>query len=252
MPQVYKDRILKFLKREEYQPLKLAQLARALGVDEDAYPAFQTAFDELRQAGHVVVGAGNVIMLPSIAGQVVGHFRRNPKGFGFVSPLEPNAHGDLFVPPDATGDAMTGDVVLAQALTNADGQAVAEFVNNFSDSITLRAEFRGDEQYAASNADTQIGAVNQGQVYVEHVGVDIPGFNVPPVLGASRAAVQSSRFEIGRFVQSLWPAMNGWPVAAVLIIVWSLYLLAVRFVLRVAALGSEAGESTSVESTGAM
>ena len=146
----------------------------------------------------------------------------------------------------------TGDVVLAQALTNADGQAVAEFVNNFSDSITLRAEFRGDEQYAASNADTQIGAVNQGQVYVEHVGVDIPGFNVPPVLGASRAAVQSSRFEIGRFVQSLWPAMNGWPVAAVLIIVWSLYLFAVRFVLRVAALGSEAGESTSVESSGAM
>ena len=114
MPQVYKNRILKFLKREEYQPLKPAQLAKALGVDEDAYPAFQTAFDELRQAGHVVVGAGNVIMLPSIAGQVVGHFRRNPKGFGFVVPLEPNAHGDLFIPPDSTGDAMTGDVVVAK------------------------------------------------------------------------------------------------------------------------------------------
>ena len=90
MPQVYKDRILKFLKREEYQPLKLAQLAAALGVDEDAYPAFQQAFDELRQAGHVVVDAGNVIMLPAIAGQVVGRFRGNPKGFGFVCPLEPN------------------------------------------------------------------------------------------------------------------------------------------------------------------
>ncbi len=114
MPQVHKDRILKFLKREEYTPLKLAQLAKALGVDEDAYPAFQTAFDELRQAGHVVVGAGNAIMLPSIAGQVVGHFRRNPKGFGFVIPLEPNAHGDLFIPPDSTGDAMTGDVVVAK------------------------------------------------------------------------------------------------------------------------------------------
>jgi ribonuclease R len=114
MPQVYKDRILKFLRREEYTPLKPAQLARALGVDEDASPAFQTAFQELRQAGHVVVGAGNVIMLPSIAGQVVGHFRRNPKGFGFVVPLEPNAHGDLFIPPDSTGDAMTGDVVVAK------------------------------------------------------------------------------------------------------------------------------------------
>jgi len=114
MPQVYKNRILKFLKREEYQPLKLAQLARALGVGEADSPAFQTAFEELRRAGHVIVGAGNVIMLPSIAGQVVGHFRKNPRGFGFVSPLEPNAHGDLFVPPDSTGNAMTGDVVMAK------------------------------------------------------------------------------------------------------------------------------------------
>ena len=114
MPHVYKNRILKFLKREEYQPLKLAQLANALGVDEDAYPAFKTAFDELRQAGHVVIGTGNVILLPSIAGQVVGRFRGNPKGFGFVCPLEPNAHGDLFIPPDGTGDAMTGDVVMAK------------------------------------------------------------------------------------------------------------------------------------------
>jgi ribonuclease R len=114
MPQVYKNRILKFLKRDEYQPLKLAQLANALGVGEESFPEFKTAFEEMRQAGHVVIGAGNVIMLPSIAGQVVGRFRRNPKGFGFVCPLAPNAHGDLFIPPDGTGDAMTGDVVLAK------------------------------------------------------------------------------------------------------------------------------------------
>jgi ribonuclease R len=133
MPQVYKNRILKFLKREEYQPLKLAQLAKALGVDDDAYPEFKIAFDELRQAGHVVLGAGNVIMLPSIAGQVVGHFRRNPKGFGFVSPLEPNAHGDLFIPPDCTGDAMTGDVVIAKVNRKGrrgpDARCTGEIVN---------------------------------------------------------------------------------------------------------------------------
>jgi ribonuclease R len=114
MPQVYKDRILKFLKRQEYQPLQPAQLARALGVSEDAYPDFKIAFEELRRAGHVVVGAGNLITLPSMAGQVVGHFRANPKGFAFISPLAPNAHGDLFIPPGCTGDAMTGDVVLAK------------------------------------------------------------------------------------------------------------------------------------------
>ncbi len=114
MPQVYKDRILKFLRHEEYQPLKLPQLARALGVGADAYAQFKTAFEELRRAGHVIIGGGNLITLPSMAGQVVGTFRANPKGFGFVCPLEPNAHGDLFIPPDSTGDAMNGDTVLAK------------------------------------------------------------------------------------------------------------------------------------------
>jgi len=53
MAQVYKDRILKFLKRQEYQPLKLAQLAKALGVDEDAYAEFEVAFErsEERRVG---------------------------------------------------------------------------------------------------------------------------------------------------------------------------------------------------------
>ncbi|MBN1507724.1 MAG: ribonuclease R [Sedimentisphaerales bacterium] len=114
MPEVYKDRILKFLKHPEYQPLKLAQLAQSLGVDSDAYSQFKQAFETLRQAGHVIIGAGNLITLPAMAGQVVGQFRANPKGFGFVVPLEPNAHGDLFIPPDDTGDAMTGDIVLAK------------------------------------------------------------------------------------------------------------------------------------------
>jgi ribonuclease R len=114
MPQIYKDRILKFLNRQEYQPLKLPQLARALGVPEDAYTEFKTAFDDLRRAGRVVIGSGNVITLPAMAGQVTGVFRSNPKGFGFVCPLEPNAHGDLFIPPDATADAMDGDTVLAK------------------------------------------------------------------------------------------------------------------------------------------
>ncbi|HSV99168.1 MAG TPA: ribonuclease R [Sedimentisphaerales bacterium] len=114
MPQVYKDRILKFLKREEYQPLKVAQLARALGVGDEAYTEFRVAFDELRRAGHIVIGSGNLVALPAMAGQVVGVFRANPKGFGFVCPLEPNAHGDLFIPPDATADAMNGDTVLAK------------------------------------------------------------------------------------------------------------------------------------------
>jgi len=114
MPDIFKNQIIKLLKHADYEPLKLAQLAKTLDVGPQDYPQFKEAFDQLRQAGHVVVGARNLISLPALAGQIVGTFRANPRGFGFVIPLEPNSHGDLFIPPDATASAMTGDVVIAK------------------------------------------------------------------------------------------------------------------------------------------
>jgi ribonuclease R len=112
--EVYKDRIIKLLKHSDYEPLKLGQLAKALGVGSEDYPHFKDAFENLRRAGHVIIGAKNLISLPSLSGQIIGTFRANPKGFGFVIPREANAHGDLFIPPDATAEAMTGDTVIAK------------------------------------------------------------------------------------------------------------------------------------------
>ena len=114
MAQVYKDRIIKLLKHGDYEPLKLAHLAKALGVGSENYEQFKEDFDQLRQAGHVIVGAKNLISLPSLAGQIVGKFRANPRGFGFVTPQQANTHGDLFIPPDDTANAMTGDIVIAK------------------------------------------------------------------------------------------------------------------------------------------
>jgi ribonuclease R len=114
MPEVFKNQIIKLLKHTDYAPLKLSQLAKTLGVSSEDYPEFKEAFDELRQAGHIVIGARNLISLPALAGQIVGTFRANPRGFGFIVPLEPNSHGDLFIPPDSTADAMSGDVVIAK------------------------------------------------------------------------------------------------------------------------------------------
>jgi len=116
MPEIFKRRIIKFLKHPNYTPLKLAPLAKALGVSSEDYPQFKLAFEELRRAGHVVIGAGNLVSLPPLAGQIIGTFRANPRGFGFVTPLEPNSHGDLFVPPSATAEAMTGDIVAAKVV----------------------------------------------------------------------------------------------------------------------------------------
>ncbi len=114
MLDVFKERIIKFLKHADYTPLKLARLAKALGVSSEYYPQFKLAFEELRRAGHVVIGAGNLVALPPMSGRVIGTFRANPKGFGFVIPLEASSHGDLFIPPNATAEAMTGDIVAAK------------------------------------------------------------------------------------------------------------------------------------------
>jgi ribonuclease R len=62
----------------------------------------------------VVVGSGNLTNLAAISSKITGTFRANPKGFGFVVPLEPTSHGDLFIPAGEDGGAMTGDIVVVK------------------------------------------------------------------------------------------------------------------------------------------
>ena len=114
MPDQYTEVIMKYLADRSYQPLKPRQLARQMGIGEEGYGTFRQAVKRLRDAGRIVMGSGNALMLPEMGSKVIGFFRQNPKGFGFVIPEQPNAHGDLFIPPDATGGAMTGDQVVAR------------------------------------------------------------------------------------------------------------------------------------------
>ncbi|MHC4293751.1 MAG: ribonuclease R, partial [Planctomycetota bacterium] len=113
MPEILKDKILKLLTHREYTPVKISQLAKALSVGSDEYPRFKNAFSELKKTGRLVVTSEKLVSLPPPTHRIIGTFRANPKGFGFVSPLEPNAQGDLFIPPRSVSDAMTGDIVEA-------------------------------------------------------------------------------------------------------------------------------------------
>ncbi len=114
MSEQYVEAILKFLSSREYQPLKPRQLARQMGVAEADYGTFRDAVKRLRDAGRVVLGVKNALMLPEMGSSVVGVYRANPRGFGFVVPETPNRHGDLFIPPEAGGGALTGDHVVAR------------------------------------------------------------------------------------------------------------------------------------------
>jgi ribonuclease R len=115
------SKILSHLKSEQYRPLKPRRLARELNLEHEAqYHSFREALRELMHAGRVVLGAGGSIMLPTQAIRtdgIVGAYRQNKRGFGFVVPTDPAGHEDLFIPENENGGAITGDIVRAK-ITN--------------------------------------------------------------------------------------------------------------------------------------
>lgn len=116
MTEVFKHQILKFMARRDQLPIKSAVLAGLLNVRERDYPSFEAAVVELGKEGKIDVGRGSQLNLPDMRSTVVGTFRANPKGFGFVIPTDLNAHGDLFISPSDTGNAMSGDTVAARPM----------------------------------------------------------------------------------------------------------------------------------------
>lgn len=119
MVDILKKKIISHLRHRDYRPVKSADLAKSLGVKPDEFETFKRAFEQLRTEGLVIIGSENFVSLPPVSGRVYGTFRGSRKGFGFVTPTEPNSHGDLFIPADYTADAMTGDTVIAKVIKEA-------------------------------------------------------------------------------------------------------------------------------------
>jgi len=110
----FAENILRHLQARGYRPQPASEIAAAMGIAETEQGSFHDACKALMKTGRVVMGTGSTLLLPQPASQIVGEFRANPKGFGFIVPSTPNAHGDLYVPPEATGGAITGDTVRAR------------------------------------------------------------------------------------------------------------------------------------------
>ncbi len=122
--ELLKKQILETLTRRDYNPTTHKNLARSLGVSSDRYEAFQSAIEQMRHNGQVVIDSQKNINLPAMGHRVIGTFRANSRGFGFVIPLVPNAYGDLYVAPEETAGAMNNDVVVARSVKRGqrDGQ----------------------------------------------------------------------------------------------------------------------------------
>jgi ribonuclease R len=109
----YSRRLLEHLAHDNYEPSTIDRLADDLGIDPGEKSLFAFSVDALKKAGRVLIDSGGRVMLPAIGKEVVGVLKKNQRGFGFIIPEFAVREGDIFVPPDAMADALSGDTVRA-------------------------------------------------------------------------------------------------------------------------------------------
>lgn len=116
MPTRYQKRLITHLAHRTYEPSDVARLAADLQIPPDELKDFTDAVKELASHGEIIWGDHDLVTLPPLGDEIVGNFRKNPKGFGFIIPETPNSEGDLFVPAQNAGDAVSGDRVRAKVI----------------------------------------------------------------------------------------------------------------------------------------
>lgn len=123
----------------------------------------------------------------------------------------------------------SSDVALADATTDEAGLATTEIDLRTEGQIPITAVYKGDAQHAPSSASAPIDIQGSAQLYAQGAGVKLPGLNEAPSASGSSAALLPG-------LSALWPRFSGWPVALVLMIIWSFYGSVVLVLFRIAAL----------------
>jgi len=116
MSERLRRRLLDHVSHEGYAPRRAHELVTELRLSDEDKAALTGVLDSLAAEKAVEVSGTGLVSLPSLAGfggEVTGSFKKNAKGFGFIRPDKPVREGDVFVPPDGTGDALSGDIVRA-------------------------------------------------------------------------------------------------------------------------------------------
>lgn len=109
----YERRLLDHMQHERYAPGPIGELREELGIPAEEHAAFDAAIEDLRARKMIQIDASGRVQLPKMGDIITGRFRKNQRGFGFVIPEIKYREGDLFIPPDQVGDALTGDIVRA-------------------------------------------------------------------------------------------------------------------------------------------
>src|SRR5262245_9426159 len=126
----FSEHVLKFLSSAEYRPMRARRLAYAMDITATDYSDFRQTLATLLREGRITVGGGKIQRGGRARSGMVGVFRANPRGFGFVVPQPPEGRRgeeqpDVFIPPGASLGAQTGDTVVCRVTRRSrrDGKA---------------------------------------------------------------------------------------------------------------------------------
>jgi ribonuclease R len=110
--------LLQHVSQPSYRPVKPRVIAKQLALPEELHRVLKKSIKRLIKQGRIVYGKNHLVQGISSRqpNEIVGQFRRNAAGYGFVRPagtrLAAGRSEDIFVPPQKTRDAASGDQVL--------------------------------------------------------------------------------------------------------------------------------------------
>ena len=121
----FTDKILGLIARADYRPMTLKVMARRFEIGDESYADFRAAVKGLIKARRLDVAKDKTLNKPTAKGAVIGLFRRNAKGFGFVRPHHTKEKSDqIFIPVNAGKDASSGDEVVVKITKPSKGPGV--------------------------------------------------------------------------------------------------------------------------------
>ncbi len=111
MPLRFINRLLDHLSHEGYRPTTIRNIVKDLRISSDDRNAFDEALMKAEKDGIIELGKDDCLRLPSLPDEIIGSFRSNKRGFGFVKPNKLYREGDVYIGAGAQGDAVSGDTV---------------------------------------------------------------------------------------------------------------------------------------------
>lgn len=104
--------ILEFMNDSNYIPMKAKEMANLLNVPKNEYEDFRTVLKKLVEENKIEINRKSKYKIIDTSKYIMGTFRANQKGFGFVT-IE-NSNEEIFVAEKNMKNAMNGDKVLVE------------------------------------------------------------------------------------------------------------------------------------------